>query len=207
MIEIEGSHISELNDTDLRHLVARLCEAELRRAGLPRSAVLAGGDQNAADGGLDVRVALPPSGGLSGFIARPCTGYQAKVPDMPPKAILKEMRPDGIIRPVIRELAAESGAYIIVSSKASVTDSVLRKRIAAMREAVAELPNSENLHLDFYDRGRLASWVRDHPGMVVWVRERIGQPIRGWRSYANWANPQQGVEAEYFLDKKSRIQD
>jgi hypothetical protein len=25
------------------------------------------------------------------------------------------------------------------------------------------------LPLDFYDRGRVASWVRDHAGMVLWV--------------------------------------
>ncbi len=56
MFDIEGSHIAELNDSDLRTLVARLCEAELRRNGLPVSAVIAGGDQNAADGGLDVCV-------------------------------------------------------------------------------------------------------------------------------------------------------
>jgi len=36
MFDIDGSHIAELNDTDLRTLVARLCEAELRRTGLPR---------------------------------------------------------------------------------------------------------------------------------------------------------------------------
>lgn len=52
MFEIDGSHIERLSDEDLRTLVARLCEAELRRADLPVSAVTAGGHQDALDDGV-----------------------------------------------------------------------------------------------------------------------------------------------------------
>ena len=41
---------------------------------------------------------------------------------MPPSEIAKEMRSDGSLRPVIEELAAASGAYIIVSSSGSTAD-------------------------------------------------------------------------------------
>ncbi|SPF51565.1 conserved hypothetical protein [Syntrophobacter sp. SbD1] len=207
MFEINGSHVAELSDTDLRTLVARLCEAELRRAGLPRSAIIAGGNQDAPDGGLDVRVELPGSANVSGFIPRPVTGFQVKVPDMSPKAILAEMRPKGTIRPDIQDLAEVSGAYVIISSKGSTSFSALQRRRNAMSEAVADVENSENLELEFYDRDRLASWVRDHPGLVAWVRERIGKPIKGWRPFANWANSQKSVNAEYVVDTKSRVQD
>ena len=64
---------------------------------------------------------LPPSASIQGFVPRPATGFQVKKPDMPRKAILKEMRPSGTIRPAIQELADQSGAYIIVSSTASTT--------------------------------------------------------------------------------------
>jgi len=50
----------------------------------------------------------------------------------------------------------------------------------AMRAAVADLPGSEAFHLDFYDRTRMATWVNENPGMVLWVRERIGA-LAGWR--------------------------
>jgi len=207
MFEITGEHIALLNDTDLRRLVALLCEAELRRAGFPVSAVTAGGDQNAADGGLDVRVALPASTNITGFIPRPATGFQVKVPDMQRVKILDEMRPGGRVRPVIEELASNSGAYLIVSSKSSTTDIKLRNRRDAMREAVSDVQSSEELALDFYDRDRLASWVRDHPGMVAQVREKIGQPIQGWRPYATWAAPDETLETEYLVDGASRIHD
>ncbi|MBW7885493.1 MAG: hypothetical protein H3C34_23265, partial [Caldilineaceae bacterium] len=207
IFDITGSHISQLNDTDLRTLVALLCEAELCRAGLSVSAVTAGGDQNATDGGIDVRVDLPPATPINGFMPRPATGYQVKAQDMPRSEILKEMHSHGIVRPSIQELASLAGAYIIVSSIGSTADSALRRRRKAMQDAVSSLPNAANLTIDFYDRERLASWVRQHPGLVVWVREQIGQPITGWRPYANWTSSNEGTEGEYLLDGKTRLHD
>jgi hypothetical protein len=58
MLEITPNDIALLNDTDLRTLIGLLCEAELRKRGLSAAAATWGGHQNAADGGLDVRVAL-----------------------------------------------------------------------------------------------------------------------------------------------------
>jgi hypothetical protein len=205
MFDIEGKHIAKLNDTDLRTLIARLCEAEVRRAGLPASAVTAGGDQDAKDGGVDVRVDLPPGTEIRGFIPRPSTGFQVKVPDMQPKAIVKEMRPRGTIRPVIKELASVSGAYIIVSANGSTTDSSLKRRRQAMTSATAGI-DARELTLGFYDRDQIARWVRQHPGMVAWVRDRIDEPIRGWLPYTNWTRGE-AVDAEYLVDDRARLYD
>lgn len=205
MIEITAEDIADLADDDLRSLVARLCEAQLRRAGLPTSAVTWGGDQDAPDDGIDVRVALPKATLTEGYVPRPATGFQVKKPDMPRNAILKEMRPAGRIRPVIQELAQQSGAYIIVSSSGSTSDSALRNREQAMAEAVRDVEGAKSLELRFYDRTRVATWVRDHPGLIPWVRERIGKAIQGWQSYGPWAYAPDGVSGEYLIDTKARI--
>jgi hypothetical protein len=205
MLEITADHISELADDDLRTLVGLLCEAELSNHDLPVSAATWGGNQRAADGGLDVRVALPAGSAVTDFVPRPNTGFQVKRQDMPRTAILAEMRPSNAVRPVIRELADVSGAYVIVSSQGSTSDSALRSRRAAMAEAVAGLPNAAALLLDFYDRTRLASWVRQHPGLIPWVREKIGRPLRGWHSYGPWAYEPEGTAAEFLLDDTPRV--
>jgi len=49
------------------------------------------------------------------------------------------------------------------------------------------LPNAADLHLDFYDRKRLATWVRDHGGVILWVRSKVGKSIPGWRPFGPWA--------------------
>jgi hypothetical protein len=203
MFEITPQDIAQLDDKQLRTLVGLLCEAELRSRGYSTAAVTWGGDQNAKDGGLDVRVSLPDERAIDGFILRRSTGFQVKKQDMPPRAIAGEMCPNGALRPVIRELAESEGAYIIVSSEGSTADIALANRRKAMAEAAKEL--ASQLALDFYDRTRLASWVRCHAGLVVWVRGAIGRAIPGWEPFGAWAYPAGGTEAEYLLEKGVRI--
>ena len=206
MFEVAAADIALLGDEDLRSLVALLCEAEVRKLGLPPSYVTWGGNQDAGDGGLDVRVALPPSVPTCGFVPRPATGFQVKKPKMPREKILAEMRPkpENFLRPVIRELVDQVGAYIIVSAE-STSDSVLRNRIKAMVDGVGDLANAKDLTLDYYDASRVATWVRQHAGLIVWVRERIGKAYRGWRPYGAWANAAEGTSAEYLLDDAFRV--
>ena len=205
MFDVTPDDISLLNDTDLRELVGRLCEAELISRGVSPAAVTWGGNQTAADGGLDVRVASPPDQSIDGYVPGPSTGFQVKAEDMPRAAILAEMRPSGTIRPVIQDLANEAGAYVIASSKGSTADSALRRRRDALREALAGVANADQLYTDFYDRTRLATWVRCHPGLITWVKERVGRAQCGWRPYGPWSGGAEGAGAEYLLDDKLRL--
>lgn len=204
MQAITGEHIKELGDEDLRLLVIKLCDAELRQARHPASSVIAGGNQTAKDGGIDVRVDLPSTAteGLD-FIARPATGFQVKCEDMPVSAIGHEMRPGGHLRQSIKDLISRGGAYIIVSSKGTLTDTFLSKRIAAMTLAVQAEPNASNLKLDFYDRERLARWVGQYAGVELWLRDRIDQRLQGWQAYAAWAGGKLGTP--YLQDQTARL--
>lgn len=203
ILEVTADQIADLTDTDLRTLVGYLCEREVRTHGHSPSAVTWGGHQNAGDGGIDVRVALSAGAAISGYVPKPTTGFQVKAQDMPHGAILKEMAPGGIVLPSIAELAAKGGAYIIVSSKGSLADSSLTDRKAAMAEAVKDL--SSTLSLDFYDRRRLASWLNQHPGLVPWVRERLGLPLAGWRPFEDWSSSPAPVDTPYLLDAQTRL--
>lgn len=205
MLEISGKDISELSDSDLRALIGLLCEAELRTYGLPTAGVTWGGHQNAKDGGIDVRVDILSPLHADSFIPRSKTGFQVKKPDMPRADIISEMRPKGKIRQVIKDLVDSKGAYIIVSSQGSTADSALRDRKEAMLDALSDYPNYTDIKVDFYDRERIAGWVRSHPALVLWVREKIGRPIQGWRTYENWANCPLGIEEEYMLDEHVRL--
>jgi len=205
MLEVTEDDIAALSDGDLRALVGYLCQSELRGRNLSTVAVTWGGNQDANDGGVDVRVELENQG-IEGFIPRPATGFQVKKSDLARSAILGEMRPGGVLRAAIRDLAARNGAYIIVSG-ASITDSMLRNRREAMREAVRDLPNRDAIFLNFYDQRRLATWVVDHPGLIPWVKEKIGRRITGWRSYGAWAHPAGGVAEKYLLDDNLRIRE
>ncbi|MGH7982757.1 MAG: hypothetical protein ACREFF_06380 [Candidatus Udaeobacter sp.] len=207
MFEISGNDISTLDDADLRFLVFRSATAELGAKGYPLSSVTAGGDQDAADGGLDVRVECPMDITSPDFVPRRLTGFQVKKPDMPPAAIRAEMRPKGVLRDVIRELADGLGAYVIVSGQGSVTDKALTARRKAMREALSDLANAAQLHVDFYDRDRVATWVNQYPGIVAWVRNQVGRPLYGWSGIGDWECRGNVNRKPYLFDDKACLID
>jgi hypothetical protein len=207
MFEITGADIANLSDGDLRTLVARLALSELRAQGCPLSSVTAGGNQDAADGGLDVRVECPSTIAKPDFVPRALTGFQVKKPDMSASAIRDEMRPKGVLRHVIGELAAASGSYIIVSAQGSVADKPLADRRKAIREQLRDLADAQKLHTDFYDRDRLATWVNEFPGIVAWVRSRIGMSLAGWSSIGNWVGTAVAEPNTYLFDDKACLTD
>ena len=205
LLEITGDDIARLDDAELRVLIGLLCEADYRLAGLPTKGITWGGHQDASDGGLDVVVRGEVTPPLNSFVPRSITGFQVKKPDLPRKKILKEMKPKDVLREEIKTLIKANGAYVIVSSTASTTEKTFRNRTDAMREAIKSEENYQNLHLDFLDRGRVATWVRIHPSLILWVRNKIGRQLNGWRPYENWANAPGGIEEEYLLDDGLRL--
>ena len=206
LIEITGDDIAELRDEDLRDLIGRLCEADYRSAGLSTKGIICGGHQDAPDGGLDVVVQDSVHPPANSHVPRAETGFQVKTSVMPPREIEKEMRPKGELRPSIKTLIRDKGAYIIVSA-GSVTDNALKNRLEAMKKAVAGEDPLNDLHLDFFDRNRVATWVRSHRPLIEWVREKTGNLLQGWRPYGKWAYVPGGVEEEYLLDNYPRLYD
>lgn len=207
MFEVSGAEIQLLDDEQLRTLIARLAIAELLSKNLPISGVTAGGNQNAADGGLDVRVELQGASYAGDFIPRVPLGIQVKKPDMGPAAITGEMKPNGSLRAVLGELADSGGAYVIVSSQGSVADKPLQNRRKAMAKAYVGHGSANKVHTDFYDRERLAIWVNQYPGVAAWVRARIGRPLAGWQSMGDWTGTRVGGDGKYIADDAACLVD
>ena len=204
IFEVTPEHIKALSDVDLRTLVGYLAEQEAVRAGHSASGVTYGGHQNAPDGGIDVRADLGTAT-INGYIPRAQTGFQVKAEDMPEGAIGNEMRPDGKLRQSIVKLGEMEGAYIIVSSKGTLSDTYLNKRKNAMAKAIADEPTASGLHLDFYDRQRLATWVNQHPVLIPWIRNCVGIPLSGWRPYEDWSSSPGTIDEEYLIDDHVRL--
>src|SRR5690606_39168179 len=107
----------------------------------------------------------------------------------------------------IKKLIEASGAYIIVSSGSNVADEAYDDRITAMKKAIFNEKNCKNLHLDFIDQTRIATWVRSHPAMILWVRKKVGREYPGWQPYGNWSNAPGGIQEEYLFDDQARLFD
>lgn len=200
--ELQPADITALGDGDLRELVGRLCEAELSRQGIPIACASWGGAQEAADGGLDVRVKDAQSIHSAGFVPRENTGFQVKKNSMSKAACGNEMlykKTD--VKTVISDLADQKGAYIIVSGKDDCSDRMVTERIKGMQDAIKSLANKNDLLLDFYGRDRLATWLREFPSVSLWVRSRLGKPLSGWKQFGRWASTPLDQDDEFLLDE------
>jgi len=199
--EIQPADITALGDGDLRELVGRLCEAELSRQQIPVACASWGGAQEAADGGLDVRVKDAQSIQSAGFVPRENTGFQVKKNSMGKAACGNEMLYEKRdVKTVISELADQKGAYIIVSGKDNCSDKMVAERIKGMQDAIKSLANKNDLLLDFYGCDRLAMWLRQFPAVSLWVRSKLGKPLSGWKQFGRWAATPPDQDDEFLLD-------
>lgn len=206
-LDLTPQDLLKLSDAELREMIRRLCEAELASQNLPTSAVLAGGAQEAADGGLDVVVKLNQPLKTPNFIPRPYTGFQVKKHGMTPKNCQDEMLYHGKApKNVICELAAASGAYIMVTTD-NCSDSMLKNRLDSMLKTVSTLPNHDQILLDFYGIDRLNQWLSLFPGTQLWVRECIGQPLTSWQSHGRWTTVPTEDNDAYITDKQPHLTD
>jgi hypothetical protein len=202
-LEVSIQDVQRLDDVEARDLIRRLCDAEVRGQQLPLVCLVAGGHQNAADGGVDVSICGLPTTMIPGFIPQPWTGFQSKAELMAPQKISKEMKRGGKPRKILEDLAAEGGAYVIVSTRDNPTDSALKARLASMRAAAGQL--ADHLALDFYGADRLATWANQYPGVAMWVRERAGRSVSGWSGYGSWSARDQDAGAPLIIDSRTRL--
>ncbi|MBO9457079.1 hypothetical protein J7376_17595 [Paracoccus sp. R12_1] len=201
VFDIPPHRLVDLNDEDLRELLARLCEAERERQGGHRNEVRWGGNQTAADGGLDVVVEPLGSFVPVSPLARRYAGIQVKVADLATAAIKDEMRYGGSLRPAISALAARSGSYLIASARANCSESMLKRRVDAMRAAVADDPNEANLELSFLDRNAISRWVSAHPSVAAWLRKRLTLPfLAGWQPFGRWSSTPEGESDDLICE-------
>lgn len=193
IFDIEKDDLLRLSDLQLEELIARLAEAEVAAHGHSPAYVNWSGSINAPDGGIDIHVQVPVEQMKTGFLERADTILQAKKHSMPKAKITSEMVTGRKLSSTISEQAAKGGSYIIVSLEDDCSPLMKEDRLQAMQDAVAGDPNSGNLHLGFYDRSKLAQWLRQHPSIMLWAKRKLGQGYSGWQPYGAWSNPPAGA--------------
>ena len=69
-----------------------------------------------------------------------------------------------------------------------------------MQTQVESVKDQGDLRVEFYGHGRLADWLRQHPGVQLWVREKLGLPLSGWRPFGRWSTTPPGVEDDLICE-------
>ncbi|MFZ5706282.1 MAG: hypothetical protein ACOY5R_13620 [Pseudomonadota bacterium] len=188
--EVTKELVSRLDDEQLRKLLERLLTAEANIRGISHISISLGGNQTAADGGVDASIQWTGAPEPSGWLPRRFIYFQCKAEAMGGAKLRNEMRPADAPRPIFAELAARNGGYIVFSTD-DPSKSALDKRLTALREAVRDVEGAERIHLDFYGADRIARWANLHPGVALWLLAQDGralgskpnQPLENQRSY------------------------
>ncbi len=199
ILELTKDALRAMTDAQLEQLIGRLAEAEVAGHGAHVGDVRFSGSITAPDGGVDVRVDVQKTPFVSKYIPKPNTIFQSKKHSMPAGRITGEMIPNGNLSAVIGLQCDLAGAYVIVSLEDDCTEPTLNTRIQAMVAAVADHPNKDAIRLDFYGRSQLHQWLRQHPSVMLWVRNVLGQPLSGWQSYGRWSNVPNGMPDDLIM--------
>jgi hypothetical protein len=201
--EVTKEMVRGVSDVLLRELLERLLMAEAKKNGIPASCIEVGGNQIAADGGVDGAIEWKGGPEPSDWLPRRTVYFQCKAEAMAPAKLTKEMRPKGVVRPIFAELVGKGGAYIIFSTD-DPSKSARDQRLTAMRAALADVPGKDEIALDFYGADRVARWTNAHPGVTVWLLGQIGRPLGGWRPYGGWSAPEAETKP-YLFDATARV--
>lgn len=200
--EVTKDMVSRLGDVALRELLSRLLEAEARQRGISQAAISAGGNQTAADGGVDAAIAWNDGPDPQGWLPRRTIFFQSKAEAMTPAKLAKEMRPKEAARPIFTQLASAGGAYIIFSTD-DPSHLHEQDRLTAMRVALSDVQNGGAIELVFLGADRIARWVNSHIGVAMWLLEAAGHARGGWRPYGSWSA--EGAErSPYIIDDENR---
>ena len=196
--------VAEANDVLLRTLLEKLLEAEARQSGIPLAAIAVGGNQTAADGGVDGSIEWEGDPEPTGWLPRRAIFFQSKAEVMAAARLKKEIRPKDVVRPIFDELAAKQGAYIVFSTD-DPSKSAYDERISAMTEMLADVADGDAVLLDFCGADKIARWTNSHRGVAIWLLGELGRPLGGWRPYGDWSAP--GAHAQpYLFDDTARVE-
>ena len=118
-------------------------------------------------------------------------------------AIAAEMTPKGVLRPKIRQVLEDRGAYLIASSKEDLADPEYDARIEAMTTALGPTGLPPDAVIDFYDQSRLARYANEYPSVAIWVRDALGEPTFHWEGHGNWSRSL--ASGPYAIDPLARV--
>ena len=66
-----------------------------------------------------------------------------------------------------------------------------------------EYKSNCNIVLDFYDSNKIATWVREYPNMILWVRDKIGELLMGGEDMINGQISRKRTILSFFQMKKN----
>lgn len=158
-------------------LVYRLCVAECARIGF-KLAEIDRLESTKAHGDLHIRITLPPDSETSCYIPHPQTLICVKASYIP-LALLQHQK---IYGEYFATFDAERGAAYILASTRQVLDNsrtadYQRKMPRSLPQQIGQA-KAFDLDPHFYSRGKIRTWLNEHPSVQNWLLKKYASTER-----------------------------
>ena len=193
-------------------LLNLLLLSECHYFNIPQNSVHVSNNISAPDGGQDGLVhfkGAKPLPKKTDFFPAQYSCFQIKTKPMSAQDIRKEMLDKNKkLKPAIKEVIKQKGAYIICSTKEGVH---LNKKEQLMRNIIKETRKDTNsIICKFYNANILANWINTFPNAARWYLKNVCQKATISPSFSSWNEWNNRSSAEHLpsfkynekLDKK-----
>jgi hypothetical protein len=200
-LQATNDDIKHLKDSQLVHLLWQLVYLELSANGIEKFDSQVPLSIYIKDGGIDGLARWADGPGRTAMFPGRTVGFQAKATDMTDAACAAEVRAaDGSLKPQVRRLVEQGGAYVLFLGRDCVTASK-EPRIAAIKEAIVAsstangAPALDAPEVFIYDASEIAAWVNSFPAAVAVLFDFLGRSGAGacsWTElsgYPTFQNP------------------
>ena len=202
--EISGDHIQALNPITFTQLLRRLLCAEAVTNALPLDSIHVASDITAPDGGEDGYIGWDGDPVRTKFLPCQKNQFQLKCGKVPPSSAAREvLTRNGEVKPMVREVLAAGGCYIMLSSH-TFTRHAIGQRERRIRESLSEAGLEVSAgQVQFRDADQLATWVNRYPSVATWVKE-LTQPgaVEPFYSWNHWALRSEHEDSPWVEDSR-----
>ncbi|MCX6827742.1 MAG: hypothetical protein NT002_00420 [candidate division Zixibacteria bacterium] len=190
---VTANHLFNLGPQDAVNVVRQLLWAEATAIGLPRSQINVPFNINAADGGIDAEVTLPPGPTSKGLLIQGTCKYQIKsgpIPRLTDKVLrdlLYEKRTKEL-KGGVRHCFEQGGTFVALLFGWDNPRHNLEDKISKMTEIIEkQYPDLGRVKITVWGQNKIASLVSVYPSISLAITSRGGlmQTHKRWSANAN----------------------
>lgn len=199
-----GSQVSEIGPDGFAELLKRLLTAEVRTNHLHTSYIHVPTTTTAPDGGEDGRISWSSGPDQTRFLpARLCL-FQLKTGNLRPDQAAKEVTErSGEIKPRIRKVLEQGGAYVVLCAK-RLTQKAIDLRVdrvlRSLRNSGLQVSKAQVV---LRDADQVADWANCYPPVAIWFLDQSRPGLTGpFCSWDSWAGRHEHASSAYVEDPR-----
>ena len=177
---VGAKDIEKCSPKQLVELLRRLILSECAHSGIAQRGVHISGNLFSSDAGQDSLIRWTEGFKNTNWFPSQYNCFQIKAQNMSPKQCIKEMiNSKGQLKPAIKKVIKNKGAYILCSSY-EFSDHALIEREEEMKQKLLSILKTKSLTKKnmpfktyFYDGNKLSRWTNSYPYVALWFLKEV----------------------------------